>query len=40
MLLGGGVSLFGELGTDGPKLKLTRVVESPVVTHLSYEVAR
>jgi dihydrofolate reductase len=40
ILLGGGVSLFGELGTDAPKLKLTRVTESPVVTHLSYEVAR
>jgi dihydrofolate reductase len=40
ILLGGGVSLFGELGTDAPKLKLTRVVESPLVTHLGYEVAR
>jgi dihydrofolate reductase len=40
ILLGGGVSLFGELGTDAPNLKLTRVVESPLVTHLSYEVAR
>jgi dihydrofolate reductase len=40
ILLGGGVSLFGELGTDAPKLNLTRVVESPLVAHLSYEVAR
>jgi len=40
ILLGGGVSLFGELGTDAPNVKLTRVVESPVVTHLSYEVVR
>jgi dihydrofolate reductase len=40
ILLGGGVSLFGELGTDAPSLKLTRVVESPLVAHLSYEVAR
>jgi dihydrofolate reductase len=40
ILLGGGVSLFGELGTDAPSLKLTRVVESPLVTHLGYEVAR
>ena len=40
ILLGGGVSLFGELGTDSPKLKLTNVVESPLVTHLSYEVER
>ena len=38
MFLGGGVSLFGELGTDAPALKLTKVVESPVVTHLTYEV--
>ena len=38
-LLGGGVSLFGDLGT-APRLKLTDVVESPLVTHLSYEVAR
>jgi dihydrofolate reductase len=40
VLLGGGVSLFGELGTDAPPLKLTNVVESPFVTHLSYEVER
>ena len=39
ILLGGGVSLFGDLGPDAPGLKLTRVVESPFVTHLSYEVA-
>src|SRR5262245_4838779 len=39
-LLGGGVSLFGELGTDAPELKLSRVVESPRVTHVRYEVAR
>jgi dihydrofolate reductase len=39
-LLGGGVSLFGELGPDAPSLKLTSVVESPSVTHLSYEVER
>jgi dihydrofolate reductase len=39
ILLGGGVSLFGELGTDAPRLKLTNVVESPFVTHLSYELA-
>ena len=40
ILLGGGVSLFGELGADAPPLKLTKVVESPFVTHLSYEVER
>ena len=40
VLLGGGVSLFGDLGTDAPRLKLTDVVESPYVSHLSYEVER
>jgi dihydrofolate reductase len=40
ILLGGGVSLFGDLGTDVPKLKLTKVADSPHVTHLSYEVER
>ena len=38
ILLGGGVSLFGELGPDAPGLKLTKVVESPFVTHLTYEI--
>jgi dihydrofolate reductase len=40
VLLGGGASLFGELGADAPELKLTKVVESPFVTHLSYESTR
>ena len=40
ILLGGGVSLFGELGADAPALKLTKVVESPFVTHLTYEIER
>jgi dihydrofolate reductase len=40
VLLGGGTSLFGELGPDAPELKLAKVVESPAVTHLTYEVAR
>jgi dihydrofolate reductase len=40
ILLGGGVSLFGELGADAPGLKLTSVIESPFVTHLTYEVER
>jgi len=39
-LLGGGVSLFGDLGADAPQLTLKNVVESPFVTHLSYEVER
>jgi dihydrofolate reductase len=40
VLLGGGVSLFGELGADAPTLKLTRVLEAPLATHLSYAVER
>lgn len=40
VLLGGGVSLFGEVGTDAPTLKLTRVLESPLATHLSYDIER
>ena len=39
-LLGGGVSLFGDLGPDAPGLKLTKVAESPFVTHLTYEVVK
>jgi dihydrofolate reductase len=39
-LLGGGVSLFGDLGADAPGLKLTKVAESPFVSHLSYDVVR
>jgi len=38
IFLGGGVSLFGEMGTDAPALTLAKVMESPVVTHLTYEV--
>ena len=40
VLLGGGASLFGDLGADAPGLKLTKVVESPLVTHLSYDVEK
>jgi hypothetical protein len=36
----GGVSLFGELGRELPRLHVTRVIESPLVTHLSYDVER
>jgi dihydrofolate reductase len=39
VLLGGGVSLFGDLGTD-LRLNLLSVLESPFATHLRYEVAR
>jgi dihydrofolate reductase len=38
VLLGGGVSLFGELG-ELRELELARVVDSPGVTHLRYRVA-
>ncbi len=39
LLLGGGVRLFGDRG-DQVALRATRVVESPKVTHLRYEVVR
>jgi dihydrofolate reductase len=39
MLLGGGASLFGDLGTD-LRLKLTNLLEAPHATHLQYEVER
>jgi len=38
VLLGGGVRLFDDLGTEGIKLESTRVIESPTVTHLRYRV--
>ena len=40
LLLGGGVRLFGELGAERPTLELTRVIDSPAVTHLRYRVVR
>jgi dihydrofolate reductase len=40
VLLGGGVRLFGELGTEGIKLESTRVIESPGVTHVRYRVVK
>ncbi|MDQ2676999.1 MAG: dihydrofolate reductase family protein, partial [Actinomycetota bacterium] len=40
ILLGGGARLFDSLGLDAPReLKVTRVVESPYVTHVRYEPA-
>jgi dihydrofolate reductase len=39
VLLGGGVSLFGDLGTD-LRLKLTNLLEGPHATHLQYDVER
>ncbi len=40
LLLGGGVRLFDDLGTDEVKVQSTRVVESPVVTHLKFRVVK
>jgi dihydrofolate reductase len=40
LLLGGGVRLFGDLGSDDVKLESTRVIESPAVTHLKYRVVK
>jgi dihydrofolate reductase len=40
VVLGGGVPLFGDLDGDALNLEITRVVESPAVTHLRYRVAR
>jgi dihydrofolate reductase len=40
LLLGAGVRLFDGPGGDPLALKVTRVVESPAVTHLRYEVEK
>jgi dihydrofolate reductase len=40
LLLGGGVKLLDGLSSDEVKLESTRVVESPVVTHLQYRVVK
>jgi dihydrofolate reductase len=40
LLLGEGVRLFQGVGTDDAQLELTRVIESPVVTHLSYRIVK
>jgi dihydrofolate reductase len=39
-LLGGGTSLFGDLGASAPQLELTRVIDSPGATHLRYRVIK
>ena len=39
LLLGGGVRLFDDLG-EGIELEVTRVIESPGVTHLRYRVVK
>jgi dihydrofolate reductase len=38
LLLGDGVRLFERLGSTRPALEVTRVVESPAVTHIRYRV--
>jgi dihydrofolate reductase len=38
VLLGDGVRLFDSLGDARPRLELTRVLDSPAVTHVSYRV--
>ncbi len=40
ILLGSGTRLFDAVGSDLPPLEITRVVDSPAVTHVSYRVAR
>jgi dihydrofolate reductase len=40
MLLGGGTSLFGDLGANAPQVELTRVIDSPGATHLRYRVVK
>jgi dihydrofolate reductase len=38
VFLGGGVRLFDNLGAEPPRLERTRVIDSPAVTHLRYQV--
>ncbi len=40
LLLGDGVRLFDQLGSYPIELERTRVIDSPVVTHLKFRVAR
>jgi dihydrofolate reductase len=40
LLLGDGVRLFDNLGTDPPELEQTRVIASPTVIHLRYRVVK
>jgi hypothetical protein len=40
LLLGGGTRLFGDSGGRRPALELTRLIDSPSVTHLRYRVVR
>ena len=40
VFLGGGVRLFENLDAPRPQLELTRMLDSPAVTHLAYSVVR
>lgn len=40
VLLGGGVRLFGDLGSGQVELETTRVIDSPEVTHLRFRVVK
>jgi dihydrofolate reductase len=40
VLLGGGVRLFDDLGSEHVELETTRVIESPDVTHLRFRVVK
>jgi dihydrofolate reductase len=40
LLLGDGVRLFDDLGASPPALGVTRVIESPAVTHVRYSVMK
>jgi dihydrofolate reductase len=40
VLLGRGIRLFDNLGPDHVELECTRVIQSPVVTHLRYRVVK
>jgi len=38
VLLGGGARLFDDVGPEPPRFELTKVIESPLVTHVRYRV--
>jgi hypothetical protein len=40
VLLGAGRRLFDQIGEADRELEITRVIETPEVTHLSYRLAR
>lgn len=40
LLLGGGIRLFDDVGTEQIELEATRVIDSPGVTHLRYRVLK